>query len=144
MNQKNSTVDFDQLWESTLDKFEDHNKTIAEFLTPSVYKFINDYVLLNNPVFSRSINCITDEYALVVGMPEAKNILYISYDTVGKVTRNFYQGCAFSDDENCVWLYDEFHVTDDHFEHHIIFSDGMEMIVPFFSFHLRKTGWFED
>lgn len=144
MNQKNSTVDFDQLWESTLDKFDDHNKTIAEQITPAVYKFINEYVLLNNPVFSRSVNLITDEYAMIIGLPETKNILYISYDTAGKITRNFHEGCAFSDDESAVWLYDEFHVTHDHFEHHIIFSDGMEMIVPFFSFHVRKTGWFEE
>lgn len=144
MNQTEPNDNFDLLWDSVLDKFDDHNKTIKEDCVSSISKFIDSHILTNCPVFSRSSNLQVEEYGFVIGKPEQKNILFLSYDIVGEVKQLTHTGPAFSEDEEVVWLYDEFHKKDSCYEHHIIFSDGVEWIIPFQSFQVRQTGWFED
>jgi hypothetical protein len=51
---------------------------------------------------------------------------------------------GFSSEEPAVWLYDEFHMKKDYYEHHVIFSDGNSYVIPFRSLYLRTTKWFED
>lgn len=144
MNQTEQTVEFDVIWDATLDKLEDHNKIICETAPPTVCKFINDYVLLNEPIFCRSSSFDTDEYGLVIGRPNDKSVLFLRYSISDVVLETNHTGPAFSIEDNAVWLYDEFHKVEDHYQHHIIFSDGIELVIPFHSFSVRKTGWFED
>lgn len=144
MNQTGQDDNFDLLWDSVLDKFDDHNKTIKEDCLSTISKFIDGHILTNCPVFSRSSNLKLEEYGLVIGKPEQKSILFLSYETAGEPAKFYHTGPAFSDEEDVVWLYDEFHKKIDCYEHHIIFSDGIEWIIPFHSFQMRQTGWFEE
>lgn len=145
MNQAEAqTEEFDVLWDRTLDLMEDNNKQILTDCSPSVASFINDVVLLNNPVFCRSGDFYTDEYAFVVGCPDKKQIYYISYKLYNDVSLQTFEGDGFDPNSPAEWLYDEFHNVNGNYEHHVIFSDGISYVIPFSSFYCRTTSWFNE
>lgn len=135
---------FDGLWEATLDKIENNNKKILDVCSASVADFIREKVLLNCASFCRSADFYTDEYAFVIGSWELKEVLFIGYKLAGEVETTSHEGAGFEPDAPAVWLYDEFHQVDDHFEHHVIFSDGISYVIPFNKFYCRSTKWFEE
>ena len=145
MNQPEAqTEEFDVLWDRTLDIMEDNNKQILGICSPAVSAFIRDAVLLNCPVFCRSGDFYTDEYAFVVGCPEKKQIYFLSYKLQSDVTLQTFEGAGFDPQAPAEWLYDEFHNAEGTFEHHVIFSDGVSYVIPFTSFYCRTTKWFNE
>ena len=84
-----------------------------------------------------------DEYQLVIGVPNTA-VYSLHYEIVGDVIVSHHKGAGFDDKDKAVWLYDEFHKIENHYEHHIVFSDGMEIQVPFIFFFCRKQLWFEE
>lgn len=138
------TEEFEVLWDRTLDLLEDNNKRILEICSSSVADFINEKVLLNCPVFCRSGDFYSDEYAFVIGCPEKKEIIFISYKLNDEVQVAAHSGTGFDTNSAALWLYDEFHVVENHFEHHVIFSDGVSYVIPFDSFYCRSTTWFNE
>jgi len=145
MNQSESQEDnFDGVWEATLDKLENNNKQILDICPSSVSNFIKEKVLLNCPTLSRSADFYTDEYAFVIGRWDEKDIVFIGYKLNNEVAISSHTGAGFDPDAPAVWLYDEFHQVDGHFEHHVIFSDGISYVIPFEKFYCRTTKWFEE
>jgi hypothetical protein len=55
-----------------------------------------------------------------------------------------HSGAGFDNAQKANWLYDEFHKVENHYEHHILFSDGVEMQIPFVFFFHRTQSWFEE
>lgn len=145
MNQpEGQTPEFDAIWENTLAELEKSNEKLFENCPPSVRQFIDNFIFLNMPAFSRSILPNNDEYVFVIGSPENGEIYFLGYELTGEIKKFNHHGEAFDANAQAVWLYDEFHAVDNHFEHHVIFSDGTEYIIPFIFFHTRKTKWFEE
>ena len=148
INKMNSTEgqaeEFDVFWDRTLDQLEENNKRVLDLCSASVAGFIKDKVLLNCPVFCRSTDLHTDEYAFVIGCPEKKEVLYLSYNLSDNAEIETHGGVGFDSNTASQWLYDEFHVVDNHFEHHVIFSDGISYVIPFESFYCRSTPWFNE
>lgn len=138
------TQEFDTLWDQVLSKLEKNNFIlIEEEKTPQdIKRFLEEVVLLNCPAFSRSTNQ-NDEYVFVIGSVENKIIYYLSYDLSGDIAVDTHSGVGFDINSNACWLYDEFHKTDSGYEHHVIFSDGKSYVIPFESFYLRTTAWFD-
>ena len=144
MNQEITTdPDFAREWSETLDKLELHNKEIIEVSPQSVADFINNSDLFNSTALIRSSSVQQDQYLFAVEQPDAKRIVYIGYTLVGDVQQIKHSGSGF-DSGLVLWLYDEFHKTDNCLQHHIIFSDGLEYIVPFKTLQVRLTPWFEE
>ena len=142
MNQEEQGSQFDELWDKTLDALYINNKKIADSCSTSVCSFIDEKILLNCPAFCRSSDFYTDEYSFVIGMPEKKEVLFISYSLKAEPLISTHNGAGFDPDASAVWLYDEFHLIDSVFEHHIIFSDGVSYVIPFENFYHRTTNWF--
>lgn len=142
MNQGSQTDQFDELWGKVLDDLDVNNKIVLDTCLPSVRKFVDDKVLLNCPAFCRTSNFHADEYSFVIGMPDKKEILFISYALKATPHVSIYEGAGFDSTGIAFWLYDEFHLTDNVFEHHVIFSDGVSYVIPFDNFYHRTTNWF--
>jgi hypothetical protein len=144
MNQEPITnQDFDREWAKTLDRLEQHNKEIAEISPQSVVDFIQQIDLFNSAVLVRSGSPARDQYIFSVEQPEEKRIIYIGYTLAGEIQQVKHTGPGF-DEGISVWLYDEFHKIDSILNHNIIFSDGIEYVIPFTTLHVRLTNWFED
>lgn len=136
------TPEFDTLWDSALDNLEKNNKELVSNCPQVLKGFVEKVVLFNCPVFSRSD--INTEYLFVVAVPEEQSICFLNYELVGEIKIQEHEGPAFIKDEPPIWLYDEFHRCENHYEHHVVFSDGKEFIVPFIFFNYRFTNWFKD
>lgn len=145
MNESDAqSTDFEHLWDSRMDSLQNNFDTIKDDLPKSAVKFYENHMLLGQPVFCRSSNFSNEEYAFVIGKPKENKILFVSYDLMGLVQEEKFNGSGFASDEPVVWLYDEFHRRKDFFEHHIIFSDGISYIIPFKSMYVRCTSWLEE
>lgn len=137
------TPEFDSKWEECLENLAEHNNKLAEKCLPSVAKFINNVHLFEAAVHTRSFNFSNDSYQFVVGIP-SEAIYSLSYEITADPVIIKHEGSGFDADQKSFWLYDEFHKIDNHYEHHIIFSDGYEFQVPFVFFYTRKQSWFEE
>lgn len=135
---------FDKLWDETLLKLEANNQAIFDVVPVSVRNFIENRMLLDHPVFCRSSDFQTDEYSFVIGSPNTKEILFLSYRLNDELQIDSQQGAGFDLNAPAAWLYDEFHVVDGKFQHHVIFSDGISYVIPFDNFFCRVTKWFEE
>ena len=133
---------FEQIWDTVITRLEEHNKTLIEDCSSPVKKFINDVNLFNCPVHCRSRNFLNDEFAFVIGSPP-QSVYSIGYEIIKTPVEKFYTGAGFDENDKASWLYDEFHKVDNHYVHHILFSDGYEVQIPFVFFHFRVTNWFE-
>ncbi len=146
INKINSTEeiedDIKDLWNTRLSDLQNNYELIKNSLPVSVLSFIEKHDFTNYNVFSKSNNLKTDEYAFVIGSCDINEIYYISYDFYEDASIEVVTGTGFTNALPAVWLYDEFHIGKNCFEHHIIFSDGHSYIMPFKSFSVRKTGWF--
>ena len=136
------TEAFEKLWNERMDSLQNNFAEIKEKLPANVVSFYENHTLLGCPVFSRCSNYKTEEYFFVIGKQAEDRILFISYDCPTIPEINQQSGLGFSSEEPAVWLYDEFHMVKDYYEHHIIFSDGMSFVIPFRSFYLRTCKWF--
>jgi hypothetical protein len=144
MNQPEGlTPEFDALWDATLQKLEQHQEEILEKCSLPIKKFIKEINLFNCPIHSRSINFFTDEYPLVVGQPQEK-VYSLSYEVIDRPKIIYHDGAGFDKNEKACWLYDEFHRVENHYIHNVLFSDGMEMQIPFVFFYFRQQSWFEE
>lgn len=144
MNQPEGlTPEFDNLWDLTLQKFEEHQQQILETCSVPIKKFITNINFFNCPVHCRSINFSTDEYPLVIGQP-SERVFSLSYEILENPKIIYHEGAGFDKNEKASWLYDEFHKVENHYVHHILFSDGMEMQIPFVFFFFREQSWFEE
>jgi len=144
MNQpEGQTPEFDAKWEAVLKDLDLHNQQLVENCHYSIKNFIEKISLFECPVHSRSVNFVTDEYPLVIGFPEEYTFSF-HYEILGEVKILHHRGAGFDPDQKASWLYDEFHKIDNHYEHHIVFSDGLEMQIPFVFFFVRKQFWFEE
>lgn len=140
--EEGQTPEFDLVWDQAIEKLDQSNEELSESCPVSVKNYIRNESLFNSPIF-----CVGDdqsEYKFVVGSVDAKQIYYINYELVDEININWHTGPAFDKTQSPLWLYDEFHKVDNHFEHHIVFSDGREYVIPFIFFQFRKTSWFED
>lgn len=136
------STQFEQLWNSKMDALQNNFSEIKDSLPNNVVSFYENHTLLGCPVFSRCSNYKTEEYFFVIGKQTEDTILFISYDCPATPEIDQKVGIGFSFEEPAVWLYDEFHLVKDYYEHHIVFSDGMSYIIPFRSFYLRTCKWF--
>lgn len=136
--------EFDVLWNERMDALQNNFDTIRNQLPYSAVNFYETQMLLGCPIFCRTGNYSQDEFNFIVGKEADKKIIFISYDFYNKPEVEQYTGPGFSMNETSVWLYDEFHVRKDTYEHHIIFSDGMSYIIPFHSMYVRQTSWFDE
>jgi hypothetical protein len=142
MNSKEGqTPAFDVVWDEVLKNLDDNNDLLFENCPAPLKRFVQDHVLFNCPCLCKSAT--PSEYQFVIGKPEDKQIIFLGYELIGDITANFHTGPAFELSTSPVWLYDEFHKVDNHYEHHVVFSDGTELILPFIFFHFRTTSWFE-
>jgi len=145
MNDIDSQTDqFEKTWNQRMDCLQDNFDEIRERLPENVLYFYEHHTLLGCPVFCRANNYKTEEYFFVIGKQSDNQILYISYDMPYQPELDLFSGMGFSSEEPAVWLYDEFHLKKDFYEHHIIFSDGNSYVIPFRSFYLRTTKWFDE
>ena len=136
------TPEFDAAWDYALDKLEENNKELTSNCPQSLKEFIKNIVLFNCPTFSRSDGLT--EYTFVVANPEEQKIYFLNYELVGNIEIYNHDGPAFLKDDPPMWLYDEIHKCENHYEHHIVFSDGKEYLIPFVFFNYRFTDWFKD
>lgn len=144
MNQtEGSTPEFDQKWNLLLDEFEEHNKILLENAPKTVAKFIKEINLFDCPVHSRSRNFVNDDYQLVVGLPNDK-VYSLHYEVLNEPICLQHSGAGFDQNQKANWLYDEFHKVENHYEHHVLFTDGMELQIPFVFFFYRSQPWFEE
>lgn len=135
---------FDNLWNERMDSLQANFDSIKNQLPFSAVNFYENQVLLGYPAFCRSGNYAQDEFNFIIGKEPEKKIIFISYDFYQKPEIEQYSGPGFSLTEPAVWLYDEFHLKKETYEHHIIFSDGMSYIIPFQSMYVRQTSWFDE
>lgn len=144
MNQPEGlTPEFDAVWDATLEKFEKHQEEIVENCVAPIKKFIKNINFFNCPIHCRSINFFNDEYQLVVGQPPEK-VFSLSYEIIDQPRIINHSGAGFDKNEKASWLYDEFHKVENHYVHHILFSDGVEFQIPFVFFFFRQQSWFEE
>jgi hypothetical protein len=136
------TPEFDVLWDTVLSDLENNNETLIETCPALLKNFINNATLFNCPVLCSTKN--PAEYQFVVGSSEQGKIYFVGYETIAEIIVNEHQGPAFEISKSPLWLYDEFHKVENHYEHHIIFSDGKEFIIPFIFFQYRETEWFKN
>lgn len=146
INQINSQEEVDQsvedLWNSALDQLAKHYESIKEKFTDNIINLIEKQDLFNSSIICRSI-FDNDEYTFVISA-DGDEILYLSYDLCGQIVFEEFFGNGFSKNIPCVWLYDEFHLKEEYFEHHVIMSDGKSFVIPFKNFHMRKSDWFNS
>lgn len=141
--QQGETPEFDALWEATLQKLEAHNSELGESCPVTIKKFLQDVNLFECPVHSRSMNFANDMYPIVVGLPNEATYS-LQYEIIADVRTLHHVGSGFDATAKAFWLYDEFHKVDNHYEHHVVFSDGVELQIPFIFFSARKQFWFEE
>ena len=140
--EEGQTPEFDIAWDEVVSNLDKHNESLAENCSLSVKTFIKNVVLFNCPLF-----CFGDtksEYMFVVGSIDTQQIYFLSYELVDEIKTVWHIGPAFDKNDSVTWLYDEIHQIENHYEHHIVLSDGRELFIPFVFFHCRKTMWFED
>ena len=137
------TPEFDAKWDLVQKELVDHNSALIENCHPSIKKFVYAAIFFECPVHCRSRDFQNDEYQLVIGVPNTA-VYSLHYEIVDDVRVLHHKGAGFDDKDKAIWLYDEFHKIENHYEHHIVFSDGMEMQIPFIFFFCRKQLWFED
>lgn len=145
MNQiEGLTQEFDKTWDAAVDALETHNKKLCEDCPAGISKFIKQINLFDCPVHSRSRMFANDEYPLVVGDPSSNSVYSLHYEILHEPVILQHSGAGFDNAQKANWLYDEFHKVENHYEHHILFSDGVEMQIPFIFFFHRTQTWFEE
>jgi len=144
MNQtEGSTPEFDKKWNSLLDEFEEHNSVLLENAPKTVTKFVKEINLFDCPVHSRSRSFLNDDYQLIIGVLNDK-VYSLHYEVLSEPVAIQHSGAGFDPNQKANWLYDEFHKVENHYEHHIIFTDGIELQIPFVFFFYRSQPWFEE
>jgi len=136
------TPEFDVLWDNALAELEKSNEKLIESCPAPLKKFINSVTLFNCAVLCST--SFTAEYQFVIGSADEGKIYFLGYETTDDIIVKNHNGPAFEVSRSPLWLYDEFHKVENHYEHHIVFSDGREFIIPFIFFHYRETDWFEN
>jgi hypothetical protein len=140
---------FNQEWEDAQDACERHTLDIAEKFPLSVRKFF-DCVLHNEAVISlpRALDydgrvvgyAPGDGYTVVTasGLDGLLHVLTYNLELAPRVV--YHEGIGFDPADNAaVWLYDEFHLDDaGRFQHNVLFSNGMELIVTFKCMHWHE------
>lgn len=137
------TAEFDAIWESKLQQIDQEFEKIRESLPPSAVNFYKNVDLAGCHVQARAHNWSTEESMFVIDKFQDKKIFFINYELVDQIEIDIFTGAGFAQDEPAIWLYDEFHRKKSYFEHHVVFSDGLSYVIPFKSFYLRKTSYFE-
>lgn len=137
------STEFDLLWDSTIKELDDHHNNLLLDCHPAIKNFLDKVNLFECPVHSRSRNFQTDEYPIIVGVP-TEAVYSLHYEILKEPVVLQHRGEGFDPNSSAFWLYDEFHKVDNHYEHHIIFSDGCEIQIPFVFFFCRKQRWFEE